>query len=59
MNKLKNYKSNIFFLENEDNNKMDTYNKKITSQNRKDLYSKFRDSDIFNLRKDKNIINKS
>ena len=40
MNKLKNYKSNIFFLENEDNNKMDTYNKKITSQNRKDLYSK-------------------
>ena len=34
-------------------------NKKITSQNRKDLYSKFRDSDIFNLRKDKNIINKS
>jgi len=59
LNKLKNYKSNIFFLENEDNNKISLYKKEITSDKRRNIYAKYQDSDIFNLRKDKNIIEKS
>ena len=59
LNKLKNNKSNIFFLENEDNNKISLYKKEITSDKRRNIYAKYQDSDIFNLRKDKNIIEKS
>ena len=59
LNKLNNYKSNIFFLDNEDDNKTNSYHRSIASDQRKNLYIKYRDSDIFNLRKDKNIIEKS
>ena len=57
LNQLNNYKSNIFFLNNSEINK--SYYKTIESEKRKNLYLKYRDSDIFNLRKDKNIIDKS
>ena len=57
LNQLNNYKSNIFFLNNSEINK--SYYKTIESEQRRNLYLKYRDSDIFNLRKDKNIIDKS
>ena len=59
LNKLKNNKSSIFFCENEENDKLNLYKKEITSEKRRNIYAKFQDSDIFNLRKDKNIIEKS
>ena len=59
LNKINNSKSNIFFLENEDNNKLNSYHKEIASENRRSIYARYQDSDIFNLRKDKNIIEKS
>jgi hypothetical protein len=59
LNKINNSKSNIFFLENEDNNKLNSYHKEIVSENRRSIYARYQDSDIFNLRKDKNIIEKS
>ena len=59
LNKINNSKSNIFFLENEDNNKLNSYQKEIASENRRSIYARYQDSDIFNLRKDKNIIEKS
>ena len=46
-------------MDNEDNNKTNSYHRSIASDQRKNLYIKYRDSDIFNLRKDKNIIEKS
>ena len=50
----------MFFLENENNNnKISLYKKGIASDNRRNMYAKYQDSDIFNLRKDKNIIEKS
>ena len=57
LNQLNNYKSNIFFLNNSEINK--SYYKTIETEKRKNLYLKYRDSDIFNLRKEKNIIDKS
>ena len=57
LNQLNNYKSNIFFLNSSEINK--SYYKTIESEKRKNLYLRYRDSDIFNLRKDKNIIDKS
>jgi hypothetical protein len=57
LNQLNNYKSNIFFLNNSEINK--SYYKTIESEQRRNLYLKYRDSDIFNLRKEKNIIDKS
>ena len=59
LNRLNNNKSNIFFLENDNNNKLNNYQKEIQSDNRKNIYNKYRDSDIFNLRKEKHIIEKS
>ena len=59
LNKLKQYKSNIFFQEKEDDSKNNTYQNSILSESRRLLYLKYQDSDIFNLRKDMNIIKKS
>lgn len=59
LNKLKNYNSNIFYIENNDSKKMNSYEQEINSENNKMIYAKYKDSDIFNLRKDKNIIEKS
>lgn len=59
LNKLRNYKSTVFFLDNEDNNKFKSYQKSISSDNRRNIYARYQDSDIFNLRKDRNIIEKS
>ena len=59
MNKLKAYKSNIFFSDNDENNKINLYKKEIASDRRREMYKKYKDSDIFNLRNDKNIIEKS
>ena len=60
LNKLNQYKSNIFFPESfEDNNKTREKQNKKLEENRKIIYSKYLDSDIFNFRKDKNIIKKS
>ena len=59
MNKLKAYKSNIFFSDNDENNKINLYKKEIASDRRREMYKKYKDSDIFNLRNDKNIIQKS
>ena len=59
MNKLKAYKSNIFFSDNDENNKLNKYKKEIVSDMRREMYKKYKDSDIFNLRNDKNIIQKS
>ena len=59
LNKLKQYKSNIFFLEKGDDSKNNKYQKSLLSESRRLLYLKYKDSDIFNLRKDNNIIKKS
>ena len=59
LNKLNQYKSNIFFIDKDDNNKKKEKNKKLIEENKKILYSKYFDSDIFNLSKKPNIIMKS
>lgn len=58
LNKLNQYKSNIFFVEKRDDNKNKDISKKIIEKKRS-MYSKYLDSDIFNLRKDDRIIKKS
>ena len=57
LNKLNQYKSNIFFIEKGDNNKIEENQKKIND--RKIIYYKYLDSDIFNQRHECNIIKKS
>ena len=58
--KLNQYKSNIFFIEQSRNNNRCVGNlKKAINKNRRIIYSKYQDSDIFNLRRDENIIAKS
>ena len=59
LNRLNNHKNNIFFLESDNNNKLNEYQKEIISDNRRNMYNKYRDSDIFNLRKEKHLIEKS
>ena len=57
--KLNQYRSNIFFLDKSNNNKSIGNLKKSINKNQRIIYSKYQDSDIFNLRNDKNIIVKS
>ena len=59
LNQLKQYQSNIFFKEKENNHKNSELNKKAIEEKRKIIFNKYLDSDIFNLRKEKNIIEKS
>ena len=59
LNKLNNHKSNIFFLDSDSNSKLGEYKKEIQSEKRRNIYKKFTDSDIFNLRNDKHLIEKS
>ena len=58
LNKLNQYKSNIFFEERRDDNKNKEKYSKIIEKKRS-MYSKYLDSDIFNLRNNDQIIKKS
>ena len=59
LNQMKQYKSNIFFNEKGNNTRNSELSKKILDEKRKILYKKYLDSDIFHLRNEKNIIEKS
>ena len=59
LNQMKQFKSNIFFNEKGNNTRNSELSKKIIDEKRKILYKKYFDSDIFHLRKEKNIIEKS
>ena len=62
LNRLNQYKSNIFFNNEKmdiDNNSSKTFRPSSKLEKTKILYNKYLDSDIFNLRNDKNILEKS